>query len=105
MFEGSQALPDFPYARYAEMLGLEGFRVDDPDQIGKAWDEALHASKPAVLEVVTDPDVPPLPPHVKFEQAKSLMFALAKGDPRIEGVVKQGFLGKAREFLSDKGEE
>src|SRR4051795_2211117 len=57
--EASQVLPDFPYARYAELLGLGGIRVDDPEQIGDAWDEALAAGTPVVLEAVTDPEVPP----------------------------------------------
>src|SRR4051812_38758388 len=38
--EASQTLPDFPYARYAELLGLAGFRVDSPDDVGSAWDQA-----------------------------------------------------------------
>src|SRR5437762_11046380 len=68
-FEGSQALPDFPYARYAELLGLKGIRVDSPDQAASASDEALSADRPVVLEAVTDPEVPPLPPHITIEQA------------------------------------
>src|SRR5205085_1692964 len=60
----SQDIPDFPYARYAELCGLRGIRVDDPSSIGSAWDEALASDRPVVLEAVTDPDVPPLPPHI-----------------------------------------
>ena len=80
-FEGSQSLPDFPYASYAELLGLRGIRVDDPDDVGGAWDQALAADRPVVLEAVTDPEVPPLPPHITIEQAKALTSALLKGDP------------------------
>src|SRR5215218_2141321 len=61
-FDASQALPDFPYAGYAELLGLTGIRVDDPADVGPAWDRALAADRPVVLEVRTDPDVPLLPP-------------------------------------------
>src|SRR5436305_14890374 len=60
--EVSQVLPDFPYARYAEMLGLKAIRVDAPDQVGPAWEEAFAAGRPALLDVVCDPEVPPLPP-------------------------------------------
>jgi pyruvate dehydrogenase (quinone) len=98
-FEGSQSLPDFPYARYAELIGLAGVRVDEPDDVGSAWERVLASNRPAVLEAVTDPDVPPLPPHVSFEQAKYLMFALAKGDPDAAGVVEKGLRGKLEEFL------
>ncbi len=98
-FIGSQSLPDFPYARFAQLLGLHGMRVEDPEELAGAWDTALNSDRPVVLETVTDPDVPPLPPHVKFEQAKSLMFALAKGDVDTFGVVERAFKGKLEEFL------
>jgi len=98
-FEGSQNVPDFPYARYAEMLGLEGIRVDDPDQLAKSWDQALAARRPVVLEAYTDPDVPPIPPHIEFDQVKSLLFAVAKGDPNTAGMIKQGFKDKVEDFL------
>src|SRR5437763_5133868 len=45
-FPGSQELPDFPYAQYGEMLGLEGIRVDSADRVAAAWDEALSADRP-----------------------------------------------------------
>ncbi len=98
-FEGSQELPDFPYARYAEMLGLRGIRVDTPDRVGPAWDEALASDRPVVYEAVTDPEVPPLPPHITIEQAKALTTALLKGDPASGEIVKQSFKQKAQEFL------
>jgi pyruvate dehydrogenase (quinone) len=98
-FEGSQDLPDFPYARYAEMLGLEGIRVTSPDEVAPAWDRALAAERPVVFEAVTDPEVPPLPPHITLEQAKSLSSALLAGDPSAGRIVKQAFKHKAEEFL------
>jgi pyruvate dehydrogenase (quinone) len=64
----SQALPEFPYARYGEMLGLSGIRVDDPADVGAAWDAALAADRPVVLEAVVDADVPLLPPFPAGEQ-------------------------------------
>jgi pyruvate dehydrogenase (quinone) len=98
-FEGSQDLPDFPYAAYAEMLGLKGIRVDRPDQVGPAWDEALSADRPVVVEAVTDPSVPPLPPHITIEQAKALTKALAARDPDSAEIVRQSFKQKIEEFL------
>jgi pyruvate dehydrogenase (quinone) len=98
-FEGSQNLPDFPYARYAELLGLKGIRVDEPAQVGPAWDAALASDRPVVLEAVTDPEVPPLPPHITLEQAKALSSALAAGDPHSGRIVRQSFKQKLEEFL------
>ena len=80
-FEASQVVPDFPYAEYARLLGLGGIRVERPDDIGPAWERALAAEKPTVVEMVTDPNVPPLPPHITFEQAKAYLSALIKRDP------------------------
>ena len=60
---------------------------------------ALAAGRPAVIEVVTDPEVPPLPPHITMQQAKAMMFALAKGDPARGDVVRQSLKEKVAEFL------
>jgi pyruvate dehydrogenase (quinone) len=88
-YDASQEIPDFPYARFAEMIGLAGIRVDDPDAVGAAWDEALGAGRPAVLEAVTDPEVPPLPPHITLEQARHFAEAVVRGDPDRGGMVRQ----------------
>ncbi len=98
-FEGSQSLPDFPYASYAEMIGLRGIRVDDPRRVGPAWDEALAADRPVIYEAITDPEVPPLPPHITLEQARALTSALRKGDPSAGEIIRQAFKQKALEFL------
>jgi pyruvate dehydrogenase (quinone) len=96
----SQTIPDFPYARYAELLGFEGIRVDSPDQVAPAWEQALAADRPVVYEAVVDPEVPPLPPHIEFEQAKNLAQALAKGDPARGRIVRQALKAKAHELLN-----
>ena len=88
-FSGSQDVPAFPYARYAKMLGLEGIEVDKPEQIATAWSVALSANKPVVIDAHCDPDVPPLPPHISFEQAKGFLSSLFKGDPNLGGIVTQ----------------
>jgi pyruvate dehydrogenase (quinone) len=96
----SQVIPDFPYARYAELLGLEGIRVDAPDQVAPAWERALAADRPVVYEAIVDPEVPPLPPHIEFEQAKNLAHALAKGDPARGRIIRQSLKAKAQELLN-----
>ena len=80
-FAPSQDLFDVPYAKYAELLGLEGIRVDDPSRVGAAWDQALRADRPVLLEIVTDPNVPTLPPELTKEQEQKLEKALSGGDP------------------------
>jgi pyruvate dehydrogenase (quinone) len=99
-FPASQDLPDFPYARYAELIGLTGVRVDRPEDVGPAWDRVLAVDGPALLEVVTDPDVPPLPPHIRFEQAKGMAKAIYRGDPDRGGIIREARTGKLAEFVT-----
>jgi pyruvate dehydrogenase (quinone) len=101
-FETTQDLPDFPYARYAESLGLMGVRVDHPDQVGGAWDQVIHADRPALLEAVVDPNVPPLPPHVSWEQAKNFASSVLRGDAEALGFLKQTIKDAAQSYLPHK---
>ena len=86
-FDASQDLPDFPYAKYAEMLGFVGVRVDKRENVGEAWDRVLSADRPALLEAWVDPNVSIIPPHITFEQAKNMTSALVKRDPDEFGVM------------------
>src|SRR5438105_1385246 len=97
-FMGSQWLPDFPYARYAELVGFKGIYCDDGDRMAAAWQEALNANEPVVLEVKVDPEIPPLPPHITAKQAEEMAKAMVKGDPERIGVMEKSLLGKLQEF-------
>ncbi|MFW5784614.1 MAG: thiamine pyrophosphate-requiring protein [Chitinispirillaceae bacterium] len=88
-YPASQDLPSFNYAQYADMLGLEGIEVTRPDQVGPAWERALSADRPVIIDAHTDPDVPPLPPHLSYEQAKAYVSSIVKGDPDLIGVLTQ----------------
>ncbi|HEY3821869.1 MAG TPA: thiamine pyrophosphate-requiring protein [Polyangiaceae bacterium] len=88
-YRASQELPDFPYADYAELIGLHGIRVEKSDDLATAWDQALSCDRPVVLEVLTDPNVPPLPPHITLEEAKAFGMSVLKGDPHRGGFIKQ----------------
>ena len=98
--DASQVVPNFPYARYAELLGFEGIRVDAPEDVVPAWERALAAERPVVFEAIVDPEVPPLPPHITLEQAKNLATALAKGDPNSARILRQSLKAKAQELLN-----
>jgi pyruvate dehydrogenase (quinone) len=95
-FNASQQIPDVPYHRFAELIGLRGIYVDNPDRLAGAWDEALSSDRPVVLEVKTDPNVPPLPPHITLAQAKAFTSTILKGDPE-EGSM---LMDTAKEVLS-----
>jgi pyruvate dehydrogenase (quinone) len=98
-FVGSQELPDVGYARWAELIGLKGIRCEDPAAIGAMWDEALAADRPTVLDVVTDPEVPPLPPHITVEQAKAFSSAVLHGDPARRRMITESIRQKLPELL------
>jgi pyruvate dehydrogenase (quinone) len=98
-FVESQALPEVSYAGFAESIGLNAVTVTDPDQLETAWRDALRADRPTVLDVHTDPNIPPIPPHATFEQMKDAAEALLKGDQNRWAILKEGLKSKAQEFL------
>jgi pyruvate dehydrogenase (quinone) len=97
-YPGTQWIPNFPYARYAQLLGFEGIYCESGDEVGGAWEKALSAGGPCVLEVKVDPEVPPLPPHITRVQAEKMAKAMVKGDPERAGVIEKSLLGKLVEF-------
>src|SRR5436305_923900 len=99
-FMGTQWLPDFEYAAYAELCGLKGIYCENGDEMRSKWEEALSAGAPVVLEVRTDPEIPPLPPHSTREQAKKMAKAMLSGDPEFTGVMQKSLRGKLTEFLT-----
>jgi pyruvate dehydrogenase (quinone) len=95
-FDATQQIPDVPYHRFADMIGLKGIFCDDPDMVGEAWRQALASDRPVVLEFKTDPEVPPLPSHISLEQAKKFTSTIIKGDPNEGGMLS----GVAHQVLS-----
>ncbi len=95
-YDAAQHVPDFPYARYAEMVGLKGILVNNPEQIGPAFDAAFAADRPCVIEAITDPEVPPLPPHITFKQARAFAESMLKGDSKTPAMIRES----AREMMA-----
>lgn len=88
-YAASQDIPAFPYARYADLIGLQGIEVTEPSQIKDAWLTALSATRPVVIQARVDPDVPPFPPHITLKQAKSFGMSLLKMDSEEGGIISQ----------------
>jgi pyruvate dehydrogenase (quinone) len=97
--EASQDLPPFDFAAYARQLGIDGIRVQRPEDVGPAWDRALAADRPVLIDAVTDPEVPPLPPHIRPEHAKGMLGALRNGDPESARIIRQTLRDKLRELV------
>ena len=98
-FIASQDLPDFPYAAFADSIGLRGIRVESPEQIADAWDLALGSDRPVVVEAITDPDTSALPPHITFKDAKNFTETILRGDPNEAGIVKQAVKGMVQSLI------
>ena len=94
-YDTSQEVEDMDYAAFADVLGLTGIRVDSKDEVAGAWDRAFAADRPVVLDVRTDPNTPPLPPHISLDEAKGMAASLAKGDPAEGSVISQSARGMA----------
>ncbi len=101
----TQTIPYVPAAEFARLLGFEGIKVERPDQVGPAWERALSADGPVLLEFLTDPQIPPLPPHVRTSQMKKTVKALAHGDEDAVGIATKGFKGKVSEAVEHIKEE
>ena len=100
--EASQNLPNVGYAEFAESLGLKAIRMTREDRVAPLWDEALQARRPVLVEALTDPEVPPLPPHITLKQAKAFMSALLKRDPDALRMIQQSMKDLAESFLPGK---
>jgi pyruvate dehydrogenase (quinone) len=88
-FKASQDVPRVSYAKYAELAGLKGITMTTPADIVPGWEEALKADRPVVVDAYTDPEVPPLPPHISFDQAKNFLLSMLKGDARAWRMIRQ----------------
>ena len=102
-FVPSQRLPGFDYAEFARNAGFRGIRVADPGSVADAWAEALRSDRPCLVEFVTDPTVPPIPPQADWSQVESMAEAMLKGDPEAWSVVKEGVKAKAQDHLPGRG--
>ncbi|MFC4377692.1 thiamine pyrophosphate-requiring protein [Nocardia halotolerans] len=98
-FEESQIIPDISYCDIARDMGLEAIAVDHPDELGSAWDTALAARRPVVLDVRCDPEMAPIPPHASYDQMRDTAEAVLRGDPDAWELIKKGVKMKAQEFL------
>jgi pyruvate dehydrogenase (quinone) len=98
-FLPSQAIPDVPYADFARSIGLDGVRVEEPGGVVDAWQRALAADRPFVIDFRTDPAVPPIPPHADLDQIEAAASSVLQGDSDRAGMVRQGFKAKVQEML------
>lgn len=92
-------LQPIEFAAVARGFGVAGYTIDDPACCGETLRQALQTPGPALIEAVVDPNEPPLPPKIKFEQAKHFAEALAKGTPHRGEIIKTLLGDKVRELI------
>jgi pyruvate dehydrogenase (quinone) len=97
-YDVSQTLPAFDYAAYARAIGLHGIRVESPEAVRPAWEEALAFEGPVVIDAVTDPNVPPLPPQLRFDTLRNMTRAFLKGDPAARDIMRHAIRARGSEF-------
>ena len=98
----TQSIPDFPYHKYAELIGLKGIYCEDPEKIGAAWEEALAADRPVIMNMRAAPNVPPLPPHITLKDAKHFM-TMMEDEPELASVIKNSARQMLASILPGKG--
>ncbi|MBN9610749.1 MAG: thiamine pyrophosphate-requiring protein [Actinobacteria bacterium 69-20] len=98
-FVESQSLPSVDYAAFAASLGLRATTVTDPEHLGSAWDAALSADRPSVIDVHCDPNIPPIPPHATFDQVQKMLESALAGDENRWQFLKEGVKAKAAEIF------
>jgi pyruvate dehydrogenase (quinone) len=70
------------FAPFAQSCGGLGLRVEKAGEVEPAVREALAHPGPALVDVMVNPDEPPLPGKVTYEQAKGFAQAWLRGQPR-----------------------
>ncbi len=102
-FDDAQLVPDVDYAAWARSLGLHGVRVDSPEQVGPAWDAALAADRPMVIDAVVDPAELMIPPHFTAADARNTALAVLRGDTDWRGILRRGLPAAAATLLPHRG--
>ncbi len=98
-FNASQQLPYMPFHEYARLIGLGSVKVEHSSQIEGAMQQAFAADRPFVIDAMTDPEEPPLPPHITFKQAQDFTKSfVAEPSAGLAGVVN-AFREKVDEFV------
>jgi pyruvate dehydrogenase (quinone) len=92
-FAASQDIPYVPYYQFAQMIGLEGIRLARAAEIEDAVERAFASDRPVVIDAATDPEEPPLPPHITFDQAvgfgRSFLEAPKDGAPGVVEALRE----------------
>ncbi|MFN2526290.1 MAG: thiamine pyrophosphate-dependent enzyme, partial [Actinomycetota bacterium] len=86
------------FAAWAQACGGKGIAVEKPDEVEDAVRAALESPGPALVDVSVNPDEPPMPPKVHYEEAKGFAKAFLKGQPRRAAIASTLFRDKLDEL-------
>jgi pyruvate dehydrogenase (quinone)/pyruvate oxidase len=86
------------FAGFAESNGALGIRVEKASEVESAVAEALRDPGPALVDVLTNPDEPPMPPKISRDQALGFAKAFLKGQPHKATIATTLFRDKISQF-------
>jgi pyruvate dehydrogenase (quinone)/pyruvate oxidase len=88
------------FAPWAEACGALGILVEKAADLDAAVRQAFDHPGPALLDVRVNPDEPPMPGKVTYEQAKKFATAFLKGQPHKATIASTLFRDKISELRS-----
>jgi pyruvate dehydrogenase (quinone)/pyruvate oxidase len=92
-------LPD--YAAWARGCGGYGVHVDRPGDLPDALRAALAHDGPALVDVAVDPNEPPMPGKIEYEQAKHFATAFLRGQPHRAAIATTLFKDRIQQLRAD----
>src|ERR1700729_3038108 len=90
--------PAADYAAWATASGGYGAKVDHPKQVEGAIKDALAFDGPALVDIDVDPNEPPMPGKVQYDQAKKFAEAFLKGEPHRAAIATTLFKDKIEQL-------
>ena len=90
--------PVADFAAWATACGGYGAKVDNPKKVEPAIKDALAFNGPAIIDIDVDPNEPPLPGKVAYDQAKKFAQAFLKGQPHKAAIATTLFKDKIEQL-------
>jgi thiamine pyrophosphate-dependent acetolactate synthase large subunit-like protein len=92
--------PEPDYSAWARTCGAHGEKVTQPGRLHDAVREFLAVDGPALLDVSVNPNEPPMPGKIQYEQAKHFTEAFLRGQPNKVATLATVARDKIQQFRS-----
>jgi len=92
-------LEPFDFVKFAEACGARGYNVKRAEECGTIMDEALRYDGPVIVEAEVDPNEPPMPGKITFDQALQFGKSLARGTPNRKEIAITATKTRVRQII------